>query len=209
MVFNDGQAMIGTNSDVRAQNVLDNLNWRREIPVIIAVFINPGRTPEQPEPNPRDWGDRNTNRPEEYNRLNDKYPRVIVDELMPVIKRNTTSPDRTCTPSPEPAQRHRRLSPEEGRTTPQGPQHRRQLCEPGGGVSAEDPRQRSQADPDLHGGRRNDNRALRNDYQPDRDWHCQNVRLVETDQKVMTSIIPGALASRATPQNKAAPSCPK
>src|SRR5437868_9157174 len=88
MVFNDGQAMIATNGDVRAPNVLDNLIWRREIPVMIAVFINPGRTPEQPEPNPREWGDRTTNRPEEYNRLNDKYPRVIVDELMPALRKD-------------------------------------------------------------------------------------------------------------------------
>jgi enterochelin esterase-like enzyme len=87
LVFNDGQAMIATNGDMRVPNVLDNLIWRREIPVMIAVFINPGRTPEQPEPNPKEWGDRTTNRPEEYNRLNDKYPRVIVDELMPVIKK--------------------------------------------------------------------------------------------------------------------------
>src|SRR5690242_15491287 len=85
MVFNDGQAMIATNGDVRASNVLDNLIWRREIPVIIAVFINPGRTPEQPEPNPKDWGDRDTNRPTEYNSLDDKYARVIVDELMPAL----------------------------------------------------------------------------------------------------------------------------
>jgi enterochelin esterase family protein len=88
MVFNDGQAMIATNGDVRAPNVLDNLVWRREIPVIITVFINPGRTPEQPEPNPHEWGDRTTNRPEEYNRLNDKYARVIVDELLPALKKD-------------------------------------------------------------------------------------------------------------------------
>ena len=94
IVFNDGQAMIATNGDMRVPNVLDNLIWRREIPVMIAVFINPGRTPEQPEPNPKEWGDRTTNRPEEYNRLNDKYPRVIVDELMPVIKKQfNISPD--------------------------------------------------------------------------------------------------------------------
>jgi hypothetical protein len=31
-----------------AQNVMDNLIYRREIPVMIGVFINPGRTPEQP-----------------------------------------------------------------------------------------------------------------------------------------------------------------
>jgi enterochelin esterase family protein len=87
LVFNDGQAMIATNGDMRVPNVLDNLIWRREVPVMIAVFINPGRTLQQPEPNPKEWGDRTTNRPEEYNRLNDKYARVIVDELMPVIKK--------------------------------------------------------------------------------------------------------------------------
>jgi enterochelin esterase family protein len=95
MVFQDGQAMIGTtNGDMRVPNVLDNLIWRRELPVIICVFINPGRTPEQPEPNQKEWGDRTTNRPEEYNRLNDKYARVIVNELMPVIKKQyNISPD--------------------------------------------------------------------------------------------------------------------
>jgi enterochelin esterase family protein len=85
MVFNDGQAMIAMDGDVRMPNVLDNLIWRREIPVIIAVFINPGRKPEQPEPSPHDWGDRNTNRPEEYNRLNDKYARVIIEEILPRV----------------------------------------------------------------------------------------------------------------------------
>jgi len=52
---------------------------------MIAVFINPGRTPEQPEPTPRNWGDRDTNRPTEYNSLDDRYARVVVDELMPVL----------------------------------------------------------------------------------------------------------------------------
>src|SRR5690348_11005915 len=31
LVFNDGQAMIATNGDMRVPNVLDNLIWRREI----------------------------------------------------------------------------------------------------------------------------------------------------------------------------------
>src|SRR5271156_2913898 len=65
MVFNDGQAFIAPNGDLRAYNVLDNLIYRREIPVMLAVFINPGRTPEQPEPSPSEWGDRTTNRPTE------------------------------------------------------------------------------------------------------------------------------------------------
>ena len=64
---------------------MDNLIYRREIPVMIGVFINPGRRPDQPEPTPSNWGDRDTNRPTEYNTLDDKYARVIVDELLPVL----------------------------------------------------------------------------------------------------------------------------
>ena len=85
MIFNDGQAFKNMEGDLRAPNVLDNLIDRREIPVMLAVFINPGRTPEQPEPTPQEWGDRTTNRPTEYNTLDDKYARVIVDELMPAL----------------------------------------------------------------------------------------------------------------------------
>jgi enterochelin esterase family protein len=85
MIFNDGQAFKAPTGNLRAQNVLDNLIYRREIPVMIGVFINPGRRPDQPEPTPQDWGDRNTNRPTEYNSLDDRYPRVVVDELFPVL----------------------------------------------------------------------------------------------------------------------------
>lgn len=85
MIFQDGQAFKAEEGDSRAQNVMDNLIYRREIPVMIGVFINPGRRPDQPEPNPKEWGDRTTNRPTEYNSLDDKYARVIVDELMPVL----------------------------------------------------------------------------------------------------------------------------
>jgi enterochelin esterase family protein len=85
MIFQDGQAFKDMEGNIRAPNVLDNLIYRREIPVMVAVFINPGRTPEQPEPHPRNWGDRDTNRPTEYNSLDDRYARVIADELMPVL----------------------------------------------------------------------------------------------------------------------------
>lgn len=85
MIFQDGQAMKAEEGDVRALNVMDNLIYRREIPVMLGIFINPGRTPEQPEPTLQEWGDRTTNRPTEYNTPDDKYARVIVDELMPVL----------------------------------------------------------------------------------------------------------------------------
>jgi enterochelin esterase family protein len=85
MIFNDGQAFMNPDGDIRAHNVMDNLIYRRELPVMIGVFINPGRRPDQPEPNLKEWGDRTTNRPTEYNSLDDKYARVICDELLPVL----------------------------------------------------------------------------------------------------------------------------
>lgn len=85
MIYQDGQAYMAPEGDVRAQNVMDNLIYRREIPVMIAVFINPGRRPDQPEPNLHEWGDKTTNRPTEYNSLDDRYARVVVNELMPVL----------------------------------------------------------------------------------------------------------------------------
>ncbi len=96
MVFQDGQAFKNENGEVRAQNVMDNLIYRREIPVMIGVFINPGRTPQQPEATPQNWGDSNTNRPTEYNTLDDKYARVITEELMPALKK-----DYNISPDPE------------------------------------------------------------------------------------------------------------
>ena len=86
MIYQDGQAFKDENGDIRAQNVMDNLIYRREIPVMIGVFINPGRTAEQVEPSPQTgWGDGTTNRGVEYNTLDDKYARVITEEVMPAL----------------------------------------------------------------------------------------------------------------------------
>jgi len=94
MIFNDGPAMKDPGGDIRAQNVMDNLIHRREIPVMIGVFISPGHTAQQPDPTPQDWGDRTSNRPTEYNTPDDKYAKVICDELMPVLtKQYNISPD--------------------------------------------------------------------------------------------------------------------
>ncbi len=87
MIYQDGQAFKDEAGDMHAQYVMDNLIYRREIPVMIGVFINPGRTPEQPEPNLQSWGDGTTNRGTEYNTLDDKYARVITEELMPVLNK--------------------------------------------------------------------------------------------------------------------------
>jgi enterochelin esterase family protein len=89
MIFQDGQAFKDENGGTRAQNVMDNLIFRREIPVMLGVFINPGRTPQQTEPSPKaGWGDGFTNRGVEYNTPDDKYAKIITEELLPALEKD-------------------------------------------------------------------------------------------------------------------------
>jgi enterochelin esterase-like enzyme len=187
MIFNDGQAFTNASGDIRAQNVLDNLIYRRELPVMIGVFINPGRRPDQPEPTLQNWGDRDTNRPTEYNALDDKYARVIVDELLPVLYK-----DYNISKDPD---RHGIGGASSGAIAAftvawQRPNDFRKVLSMvgsftnlrGGYVYPEEVR-KSDKKPIrvfLQDGR-NDNRALRDDgkYDETRDWFYQNVRLMQ------------------------------
>src|SRR5689334_2702794 len=186
MIYNDGQAFMNPDGDVRAQFVMDNLIYRREIPVMIAVFINPGRRPDQPEPTLNNWGDRDTNRPTEYNTLDDKYARVIVDELMPMLYR-----EYNISRDPE---RHGIGGSSSGAVAAftvawQRPgAFRKVLSNVGsfvnlrGGQEYADIVLRSEKKPlrvFLCDGR-NDNRGLgRGGYDESRDWFYQNVRLMK------------------------------
>jgi enterochelin esterase family protein len=87
MVFQDGHFFVNTKGEYRIPVVFDNLIYRREMPVTIAVFINPGHGPDGQEATDREWGDRTNNRRVEYNALDDKYSKLIVDELLPVVKK--------------------------------------------------------------------------------------------------------------------------
>ena len=186
MVFQDGQAFKNEKGDMRAQNVMDNLIYRREIPVMIGVFINPGRRPDQPEPTPSNWGDRDTNRPTEYNSLDDKYARVVTEELMPALAKDYNI-------SKDPEQRGIGGS-SSGAIAAftvawERPDHFRKVLSNvgsfvnlrGGHVYA-DKVLASEKKPIrvyLCDGR-NDNRGLRNGkYDETRDWFYQNVRLMK------------------------------
>jgi len=93
MVFQDGHFFVNTTGEYRIPVVFDNLIYRREMPVTIAVFINPGHGPSGQEATDREWGDRTNNRRVEYNALDDKYSKLIVDELLPVIKKEYSISD--------------------------------------------------------------------------------------------------------------------
>jgi len=185
MIYNDGQAFMAPEGDVRAQVVMDNLIYRREIPVMIGVFINPGRRPDQPEPTPKEWGDRDTNRPTEYNSLDDNYARVIVDELLPVLYK-----EYNISKDPE---RHGIGGSSSGAIAAftvaweRPGDFRKVLSNVGsftnirGGNAYPDIIRKSEKKPlrvFLVDGR-NDNRALRADgsYDQARDWFYQNVRM--------------------------------
>ncbi len=94
MIFQDGHAFVGLKGDYRIPFVFDNLIYRREMPVTIGVFINPGHTPEQTESTDSEWGDRTNNRRIEYNALDEKYSKLIVDELLPALKKTYSISDR-------------------------------------------------------------------------------------------------------------------
>jgi enterochelin esterase-like enzyme len=97
MVFFDGHAYVGLKGDYRIPYVFDNLIYRREMPVTIGVFINPGHGPDQQEATDANWGDQGTNRRVEYNALDDKYSKLVVDELLPAIKKDyKISDDPEC-----------------------------------------------------------------------------------------------------------------
>ena len=167
--------------------MLDNLIYRREIPVMIGVFVNPGRTPEQPEPTPQNWGDKDTNRPTEYNTLDDRYARVVVNELLPALEKDfniSKDPERrgiggassgaiaAFTVAWERPDAFRKVLSIVGSFT-----------NIRGGHVYPDLVLKSEKKPIrvfLQDGR-NDNRALRADgaYDQTRDWFYQNVRLME------------------------------
>jgi enterochelin esterase-like enzyme len=75
MVFNDGATYMQPDGYYRAVNVLDNLIWRGELPVMIAVFLDPGRLA----------ADGSSVRQQQYDPPDDRFSQVIVDELLPRI----------------------------------------------------------------------------------------------------------------------------
>lgn len=83
LVFQDGQRATSPEGALRVQNVLDNLIHRGDIPVTIGLFITPGNLSEH---YPDDLGMRNPNhRAPEYDALDDRYARMLADEMLPML----------------------------------------------------------------------------------------------------------------------------
>jgi enterochelin esterase family protein len=91
MVFQDGANYAKEEGQFRVPIVFDNLIHKKEMPVTIGVFINPGVIPAAaPDAKPR------RNRSYEYDRLSDEYARFVLDEILPEVAKTyklTTDPE--------------------------------------------------------------------------------------------------------------------
>jgi enterochelin esterase family protein len=85
MVFQDGGGMVSETGQYRVPIVFDNLIHKKEMPVTIGVFINPGRLTSQKDPKARP-----ANRSFEYDTLSDQYSRFLLEEILPEVQKKYT-----------------------------------------------------------------------------------------------------------------------
>ncbi len=96
MVFQDGGGYMHRDGDHPALNVLDNLIAQHKIPVMIAVFTDPGDIVASPgtptyrfvEAYSKKWSRslKDSMRSTEYDTVSDRYARFLRDELLPEVE---------------------------------------------------------------------------------------------------------------------------
>ena len=80
MVFQDGGAYVNPRGQFRVPTVFDNLIYKKEMPVTIGIFIEPGKIP------PKEPGGKTvSNRSFEYDSLTDQYARFLEKEILPEV----------------------------------------------------------------------------------------------------------------------------
>jgi enterochelin esterase family protein len=83
MVFQDGGSYVSTNGQFRVPVVFDNLIAKKEMPVTIGIFLNPGEVPAA-EPGQKS----RSNRSFEYDSLGDLYAKFVIEEILPEVGRS-------------------------------------------------------------------------------------------------------------------------
>jgi enterochelin esterase family protein len=80
MVFQDGGGYVNPKGQFRVPIVFDNLIAKKEMPVTIGIFINPGKVPAS-QPGEKD----RENRSFEYDTPSDQYVRFLEKEILPEV----------------------------------------------------------------------------------------------------------------------------
>jgi enterochelin esterase-like enzyme len=89
MIFQDGLGYSAAKGQWRVPTVFDNLIAQGKMPVTIALFINPGFTPDPKKPNAKDAKGKplgKSNRSFEYDNVTDLYPQFLVEEMIPLAE---------------------------------------------------------------------------------------------------------------------------
>ncbi|QDT63157.1 alpha/beta hydrolase [Calycomorphotria hydatis] len=86
MVVQDGHAYVSEERGYKLPIVFDNLIARGDMPVTIAIMINPGHIGEN-APRENGWGKRN-HRSIEYDTLSDDYARFLTEEILPEVEKD-------------------------------------------------------------------------------------------------------------------------
>ena len=85
LVFQDGQRATNPNGSLRVPQAMENLIAKKQMPVTIGVFVTPGNLSET---YPTDLDMRNpNNRRNEYDMMDDRYVRMLIEELLPEVGR--------------------------------------------------------------------------------------------------------------------------
>lgn len=87
MVFQDGHTFIKENGDYRMPTVFDNLIHSKDIPVTIAVLVDPGHKKKELPPEPG-WRPRPENRSFEYDTLSADYSTFLLTEILPEVEKS-------------------------------------------------------------------------------------------------------------------------
>jgi enterochelin esterase family protein len=91
MVFQDGGGYVKRDGSWRVPVVFDNLIAKKEMPVTVGVFINPGDKPLKPGEPPRKRPDGRPaspmNRSVEYDTMSDAYSKFLIEEILPEVRK--------------------------------------------------------------------------------------------------------------------------
>ena len=87
MVFQDGRNYQNPTGNFRVPIVFENLIARGEMPVTVAVMIDPGNDPTEPANPAKDAGTTAGNRSLEYDSLGDRYVRMLLEEILPEVEK--------------------------------------------------------------------------------------------------------------------------
>ncbi len=89
MVFQDGEAYLKEDGSFRVPIVFDNLIHKKEMPVTIGIFVNPGVVPAA-----KRGEEERRNRSFEYDSLGDQYARFLLTEILPEVAKKYTLSDK-------------------------------------------------------------------------------------------------------------------